>query len=139
MRTSLRGSIDSSGALRPDVPEVTVVEAVNQALALEMGRDERVVVIGEDVGKSGGVFRATDGLYGKYGAGRVIDTPLSEGAIAGAAIGLALAGWVPVAEIQFLGFAHNGFNQVVDQLARVRYRSAGRFSAQVTIRAPYGG
>ena len=119
--------------------ELTVVEAVNQALALEMQRDERVLVFGEDVGIIGGVFRATDGLFEKYGNARVIDVPLAEGAIAGAAIGLALAGWVPVAEIQFLGFAHNGFNQVVDQLARVRYRSAGRFSAQVTIRAPYGG
>jgi pyruvate dehydrogenase E1 component beta subunit len=119
--------------------ELTVVEAVNQALALEMERDERVLVFGEDVGIIGGVFRATDGLFEKYGNARVIDVPLAEGAIVGAAIGLALAGWVPVAEIQFLGFAHNGFNQVVDQLARVRYRSAGRFSAQVTIRAPYGG
>ena len=119
--------------------ELTVVEAVNQALTLEMARDKRVLVFGEDVGRSGGVFRATDGLFAKHGADRVIDTPLSESVIAGAAIGLALAGWVPVAEIQFLGFAHNGFNQVVDQLARVRYRSAGRFSAQVTIRAPYGG
>ncbi len=97
--------------------ELTVVEAVNQALALEMARDQRVVVFGEDVGRSGGVFRATDGLFARHGANRVIDTPLSEGVIAGAAIGLAMAGWVPVAEIQFLGFAHNGFNQVVDQLA----------------------
>ena len=104
-----------------------------------MERDERVVVFGEDVGVTGGVFRATDGLFARYGQARVIDTPLAEGVIAGAAIGLAIAGWVPVAEIQFLGFAHNGFNQVVDQLARVRYRSAGRFSAQVTLRAPYGG
>lgn len=121
------------------MPELTVVEAVNQALALEMARDDRVVVFGEDVGLSGGVFRATDGLYKKFGKERVIDTPLSEGVIAGAAIGLAIAGLVPVAEIQFLGFAHNGFNQIVDQLARVRYRSVGRLSAQVTIRAPYGG
>ena len=121
------------------MPELTVVEAINQALALEMARDERMLVFGEDVGITGGVFRATDGLFAKYGEARVIDTPLSEGVIAGAAIGLAIAGWVPVAEIQFLGFAHNGFNQVVDQLARVRYRSAGRFSAQVTVRAPYGG
>src|SRR5439155_269209 len=83
---------------------------------LEMERDERVLVFGEDVGIIGGVFRATDGLFEKYGNARVIDVPLAEGAIAGAAIGLALAGWVPVAEIQFLGFAHNGFNQVVDQL-----------------------
>ena len=119
--------------------ERTVVEAVNEALAIEMARDERVLVFGEDVGVTGGVFRATDGLFERYGARRVIDMPLSEGVIAGSAIGLALAGWVPVAEIQFLGFVHNGFNQVVDQLARVRYRSAGRFGAQVTIRAPYGG
>jgi len=121
------------------MPERTVVEAVNDALALEMARDERVLVFGEDVGITGGVFRATDGLYQRFGKDRVIDTPLAEGVIAGAAIGLAMAGWVPVAEIQFLGFAHNGFNQFVDQLARVRYRSAGRFSAQVTVRAPYGG
>ena len=121
------------------MPELTIVEAVNQALASEMARDPRVLVFGEDVGRSGGVFRATDGLHARFGSERVIDMPLSEGVIAGAAIGLALAGWVPVAEIQFLGFAHNGFNQIVDQLARVRYRSAGRFSAQVTIRAPYGG
>src|SRR4051812_15566605 len=130
----------SSGASTGrSMAELTVVEAVNQALALEMERDERVLVFGEDVGIIGGVFRATDGLFEKYGKTRVIDVPLAEGAIAGAAIGLALAGWVPVAEIQFLGFAHNGFNQFVDQLARVRYRSGGRFSAQVTIRAPYGG
>ena len=121
------------------MPELTVVEAVNQALALEMAQDDRVLVFGEDVGLTGGVFRATDGLFERYGKSRVIDTPLAEGVIAGAAIGLAIAGWIPVAEIQFLGFSHNGFNQVVDQLARVRYRSAGRFSAQVTIRAPYGG
>jgi len=119
--------------------ELTVVEAVNQALSQEMARDDRVVVFGEDVGLTGGVFRATDGLFERYGKKRVIDTPLAEGVIVGAAIGLAIAGWVPVAEIQFLGFAHNGFNQVVDQLARVRYRSAGRFTAQVTVRAPYGG
>jgi pyruvate dehydrogenase E1 component beta subunit len=120
------------------MPELTIVEAVNQALALEMARDDRVLIFGEDVGRTGGVFRATDGLYERFGANRVIDTPLSEAVIAGAAIGLAMAGWVPVAEIQFLGFAHNGFNQVVDQLARVRYRSAGSLTAQVTIRAPYG-
>ena len=119
--------------------ERTVVEAVNDALTLEMGRDDRVLVFGEDVGLTGGVFRATEGLFNRFGPQRVIDTPLSEGVIAGSAIGLALAGWVPVAEIQFLGVAHNGFNQVVDQLARVRYRSGGRFGAQVTIRAPYGG
>src|SRR3989442_1514270 len=135
-----RACSDSSRALSATaMPELTIVEAVNQALSLEMARDDRVLVFGEDVGLTGGVFRATDGLFARYGESRVIDTPLAEGVIAGAAIGLALAGWVPVAEIQFLGFAHNGFNQVVDQLARVRYRSGGRFSAQVTVRAPYGG
>jgi pyruvate dehydrogenase E1 component beta subunit len=118
---------------------MTVVEAIREALAWEMERDDRVIMLGEDVGGSGGVFRATEGLYQRFGPGRVHDTPLAEGAIAGAATGLALAGWVPVAEIQFLGFAHNAFNQIVDQLARVRYRSCGRFGAQVTIRAPFGG
>src|SRR5256885_4569187 len=119
--------------------DLTVVEAVNQALALEMERDERVLMFGEDVGIIGGVFRATDGLFEKYGNARVIDVPLAEGAIAGAAIWLALAGRVPVAAIQFLGFAHNGFNQRVDQLTRRRYRSGGRLSSQLTNRAPYGG
>ena len=116
-----------------------IVEAINNALVEEMERDPRVMVLGLDVGKLGGVFRTTSGLVDKYGRDRVVDTPLAEASIVGASLGLAIAGMVPVAEIQFLGFAHNGFNQVVDQLARVRYRSAGRFSAQVTVRAPYGG
>src|SRR5690349_14521650 len=138
MRNTRTGCTASSrDTARTAMPDVTVVEAVNQALALEMARDDRVLIVGEDVGKTGGVFRATDGLFEKYPK-RVIDTPLSEAVIAGSSIGLAIAGWVPVAEIQFLGFAHNGFNQLVDQLARVRYRCGGRFSAQVTIRAPYG-
>lgn len=119
--------------------EMTVVEAIRDALHTEMERDERVVVLGEDVAIAGGVFRATDGLLERFGPRRVIDTPLAEGVIAGSSIGLALAGLVPVAEIQFMGFAHNAFNQLVDQLARVRYRSCGRFNAQVTIRMPYGG
>ena len=119
--------------------ERTVVEAVNDALTLEMARDDRVLVFGEDVGVTGGVFRATEGLFTKYGKERVIDTPLSEGVIAGAAIGLAIAGWVPVAEIQFLGFTHQAFHQIAPQLARYRFRSRGRYHAQVTIRAPFGG
>lgn len=121
------------------MPEMSMVEAIRDALHLEMERDERVVVLGEDVALAGGVFRATDGLLERFGPKRVFDTPLAEGVIVGSSIGLALAGLVPVAEIQFMGFAHNAFNQIVDQLARVRYRSCGRFGAQVTVRMPYGG
>jgi pyruvate dehydrogenase E1 component beta subunit len=121
------------------MPVMTVVEAIRDALHYEMARDERVIVLGEDVGKSGGVFRATDGLFEKYGRSRVVDLPLSEGGIIGVSVGLALAGLVPVAEIQFMGFTHNGFNQITEQLARIRYRSWGTLSAQVTIRTPYGG
>lgn len=121
------------------MPEMTVVEAIRDALHFEMARDDRVVVLGEDVALTGGVFRATDGLLERFGPGRVFDAPLAEGVIAGSSIGLALAGLVPVAEIQFMGFAHNAFNQLVDQLARVRYRSCGRFHVQVTVRMPYGG
>jgi len=121
------------------MPEITLLEAINQAMHLEMDRDERVVVVGEDVAKSGGVFRATDGLLQKFGPDRIFDMPLAEGVVVGSSIGLAIAGLVPVAEIQFMGFAHNAFSQIVDQLARVRSRSCGRFHAQVTVRMPYGG
>ena len=119
--------------------EMTIVEAVRDALHFEMARDERVMVLGEDVGGCGGVFRATEGLQTKYGRGRVVDAPLGESAIIGSAVGLALAGMVPVAEMQFLGFSHNAFNQIVEQLARMRYRSWGTMSVPVTIRAPFGG
>lgn len=119
--------------------EMSMVEAVRDALHFEMERDERVVVLGEDVGQNGGVFRATEGLFEKYGRRRVIDTPLAESSIIGASLGLALSGLVPVAEIQFMGFTHNAFNQIVEQLARIRYRSFGSLGAQVTIRTPCGG
>ncbi len=119
--------------------EMSIVEAVRDALHFEMGRDDRVMILGEDVGGSGGVFRATEGLQTAYGKGRVVDAPLGESAIIGSAVGLAVAGMVPVAEMQFLGFAHNAFNQIVEQLARMRYRSWGSLSVPVTIRAPYGG
>src|ERR1700688_2895966 len=105
----------------------------------EMGRDERVMVLGMDVGQLGGVFRVRRGLLEKYGTDRVVDTPLAEGAIVGASLGLAIGGMVPVAEIQFLGFTHQAFHQIGPQLARYRFRSRGRFPAQVTIRAPFGG
>ena len=118
---------------------MSMVEAVCSALGDEMERDERVIVLGEDVGKSGGVFRATDGLQQRFGAERVVDTPTAEAVIVGASIGLATAGFVPVPELQFLGFSLQAFHQIGHQLARWRYRTNGRYHAQVTIRAPYGG
>jgi pyruvate dehydrogenase E1 component beta subunit len=119
--------------------QLNVIEAIRDALTLEMKRDERVLVLGMDVGRLGGVFRATDGLAEVFGPERVVDTPLSESGIVGASLGLAVAGLRPVAEIQFLGFLHQAFHQLGPQLGRLRFRSRGRFSAPVTIRAPYGG
>ena len=120
-------------------PELSILEAIRSALMEEMGRDERVMVLGMDVGQLGGVFRVTRGLLEKFGPERVVDTPLAEGAIVGASLGLAIGGMVPVAEVQFLGFTHQAFHQIGPQLARYRFRSRGRYSAQVTIRAPFGG
>ena len=121
------------------MPELNVVEAIRDALTGEMERDERVMVLGLDVGELGGVFRTTQGLLGRFGPDRVVNTPLAEGAIVGASLGLAISGMVPVAEIQFLGFTHQAFHQIGPQLGRYRYRSRGRYHAQVTIRAPFGG
>jgi 2-oxoisovalerate dehydrogenase E1 component beta subunit len=117
----------------------TLIEGIREALAEEMERDERVWVLGEDVGKKGGVFLATEGLYGKFGEARVLDTPLAESSIVGVAIGAALNGLVPVAEIQFADFIHPAFDQIVSEAARIRYRSNGDYSCPITIRAPYGG
>ena len=116
-----------------------VLEAINDALDGEMERDPRVMVLGLDVGKLGGVFRATTGLLQKHGAERVVDTPLAEASIVGASLGLAISGMVPVAEIQFLGFTAQAFHQIGPQLARYRMRSRGTYHCQVTIRAPFGG
>jgi pyruvate dehydrogenase E1 component beta subunit len=118
---------------------ITMLEAIRATLEREMERDDRVLVLGQDVGRNGGVFRATDGLQARFGADRVVDTPLSEGVIVGASVGLAAAGMVPVAEIQFLGFAWQAFHQIAGQMARLRYRSDGRFDCPITIRAPFGG
>ena len=118
---------------------MTLVQAVRSALEHELARDERVLVLGEDVGRNGGVFRATDGLLDRFGPDRVIDTPLAELGIIGTSVGLAASGLVPVAEIQFLGFAYQAFAEIAGQAARFRYRSQGRFACPLTIRAPYGG
>ena len=117
----------------------TLIEGVRQALDEEMARDERVWVLGEDVGRKGGVFLATEGLYAKYGEARVLDTPLAESCIVGVAIGSAINGVVPVAEIQFADFIHPAFDQIVSEAARMRYRSNGDFTCPIVIRAPWGG
>src|SRR5687767_12909448 len=121
------------------MPTMNMIEAVNSALRIEMARDDRVVVLGEDVGKFGGVFRATKGLYEEFGPERSIDTPLSEGGIIGTAIGMALYGLRPVAEIQFSDFIFPAFDQIVSELAKMRYRSNGQYSAPIVVRAPVGG
>jgi pyruvate dehydrogenase E1 component beta subunit len=119
--------------------ELNLAQAVNSALHSAMAADERVVVMGEDVGRAGGVFRVTDGLFESFGAGRVVDTPIAESGIVGAAFGMAVAGLRPVAEIQFLGFAYPAYDQIVSHVGRIRNRSRGRFTAPMVIRIPYGG
>ena len=119
--------------------EMNIVEAVNAAMRLEMERDERVMVLGEDVGKSGGVFRATEGLQELFGEERVVDTPLSESGIVGSSIGLAIFGMRPVAEIQFMGFIYPAIDQIASHAARMRNRTRGRFTVPLVVRAPYGG
>jgi 2-oxoisovalerate dehydrogenase E1 component beta subunit len=118
---------------------MNIIQAVNSALHNEMERDPTVVVLGEDVGRFGGVFRATAGLYEKFGPDRVIDTPLAEGGIIGTAIGLALNGITAVPEIQFSDFIFPAFDQIVSELAKFRYRSGGQYTAPITIRTPAGG
>jgi len=121
------------------MPTWNIIQAVNDALRIEMRRDPNVVVLGEDVGKFGGVFRATLGLIEEFGADRVIDTPLAEAGIVGAAIGMAMYGLRPVPEIQFSDFIYPAFDQIVNELAKLRYRSGGQYSAPVVIRTPAGG
>ncbi len=119
--------------------KLTIVEAVKDALDVEMGRDESVIVLGEDVGVDGGVFRATDGLQKKYGDHRVIDTPLAESGIVGTSIGMALQGLKPVAEIQFDGFTYPAMDQLFSHAARIRNRTRGRYTCPLVLRFPYGG
>ncbi|AFO55291.1 MULTISPECIES: alpha-ketoacid dehydrogenase subunit beta [unclassified Natrinema] len=118
---------------------LTLVQAVRDGLHTEMERDDDVVVMGEDVGKNGGVFRATEGLHDEFGDNRVVDTPLAESGIIGTAIGMAAYGMRPVPEIQFLGFIYPGFDQIVSHAARLRTRSRGQYTCPMVIRAPYGG
>jgi pyruvate dehydrogenase E1 component beta subunit len=121
------------------MPTLNLVQAVNDALRVEMRRDPRVVLLGEDIGKFGGVFRATAGLYEEFGPDRVIDTPLSEGGIIGTAIGMSLYGLRPVPEIQFSDFIFPAFDQIVNELAKMRYRSGNQYSCPMVIRTPFGG
>jgi len=116
----------------------TLIEAVGDAMGVAMAADERVLVLGEDVGRNGGVFRATDGLIDRFGEERVVDTPLAEAGIIGTAIGLAVYGLRPIAEIQFLGFSYQAFAQLLAQAARMRSRSGGRFTCPLVVRAPFG-
>jgi pyruvate dehydrogenase E1 component beta subunit len=118
---------------------LTLVQAVRDGLYGEMERNEDVIVMGEDVGKNGGVFRATQGLHEEFGEERVVDTPLAESGIVGTAIGMAAYGMRPVPEIQFSGFMYPAFDQIVSHAARLRTRSRGRYSCPLTVRAPYGG
>jgi pyruvate dehydrogenase E1 component beta subunit len=115
------------------------IQAINDALMYEMGKDESVVMIGEDVGHEGGVFRATSGLQEKYGKARVVDTPLSENGIVGTSVGLALNGMKPVAEIQFSGFIYSAYEELVSHASRYRQRTLGRFHVPLVVRTPFGG
>ncbi|SFS32369.1 alpha-ketoacid dehydrogenase subunit beta [Halostagnicola kamekurae] len=122
-----------------EAESLTLVQAVRDGLYTEMERDEDVVVMGEDVGRNGGVFRATEGLYDEFGENRVIDTPLAESGIVGTAIGMAAYGMRPVPEMQFMGFIYPAFDQIVSHAARLRTRSRGRYTCPMVVRAPYGG
>lgn len=117
--------------------KMTMVQALNLALKQEMGKDDRVILLGEDVGRDGGVFRVTDGLVDQFGEERVLDTPLAEAGIVGMSIGMAVYGLRPVCEIQFSGFSYEAFHQIENHAARLRWRSQGRFSVPMVLRTPY--
>jgi pyruvate dehydrogenase E1 component beta subunit len=118
---------------------MNMVEAIRSCLDAEMQRDERIMLLGQDIGVNGGVFRATDGLQRRFGPDRVVDMPLAEGVIIGSAVGLACSGLVPIPELQFLGFGSQAFHQIEGQVARMRFRSQGRYGMPMVIRAPFGG
>jgi pyruvate dehydrogenase E1 component beta subunit len=118
---------------------LNMVEAIRATLAAEMERDERIILLGQDIGHNGGMFRATEGLQERFGEDRVVDMPLAEGVIVGSAVGLACSGLRPIPELQFLGFGSQAFHQIEGQVARMRFRSQGRYSMPIVIRAPFGG
>lgn len=117
----------------------TLLEAIREALHLELGADERVILLGEDIGREGGVFRVTEGLQACYGRARVMDAPIAEAGIVGMSVGMAIAGLRPVPEIQFMGFLYPAFDQLISHVARMRNRSRGRFTCPLVVRVPYGG
>ena len=117
----------------------TLLEAIRDALHSELGADERVVLLGEDIGREGGVFRVTEGLQACYGQARVMDAPIAESGIIGMAVGMAIAGLRPVPEIQFMGFLYPAFDQLINHVGRMRNRSRGRFTCPLVVRVPYGG
>ena len=119
--------------------EMTMIEAIRSTLGDALARDERVIVLGQDVGVNGGVFRATEGLQARFGEDRVVDMPLAEAVIVGSAVGLACAGLRPVPELQFLGFGSQAFHQIEGQVARMRFRSHGSYEMPMVLRAPFGG
>jgi pyruvate/2-oxoglutarate/acetoin dehydrogenase E1 component len=121
------------------MPTITLAQAINQSLAGALEEFDDVVVMGEDVGRAGGVFRITDGLRDKFGADRVVDTPVSESGIAGVGLGMAIAGLKPILEMQFMGFSYPAFDQVISHISRMRNRSRHRFTSPLVIRIPYGG
>src|SRR3954464_2003108 len=117
---------------------MTMIQAINSGMETMLEEDERTIIMGEDIGKNGGVIRATEGLVEKFGEDRVVDTPLSEAGIIGASIGLAVNGFRPIAEIQFLGFIYPAYEQIMTHVSRIRMRSMSRFTVPMVIRAPYG-
>jgi pyruvate dehydrogenase E1 component beta subunit len=119
--------------------QMTMIQAIQDAMRVELARDPEVLVFGEDVGHVGGVFRSTEGLQKEFGEERVFDTPLAESAIAGIAVGLGIQGFRPIVEIQFVGFIFEALDQIMVQAARLRYRSGGRYNAPITFRTPFGG
>ena len=121
------------------MPTATLLEAIRDALHAELGADERVVLLGEDIGREGGVFRVTEGLQACYGRARVMDAPIAESGIIGMAVGMAIAGLRPVPEIQFMGFLYPAFDQLINHVGRMRNRSRGRFTCPLVVRVPYGG
>src|SRR5215468_8904390 len=121
------------------MPQITLIEGVTMALAYEMSHDSSVVVLGQDVGVNGGVFRATAGLQEQFGKERVQDTPLAEGMIAGMCVGMATQGLRPIAEIQFMGFIYPAMDQIANHMARLRHRTRGRLTLPIVLRMPHGG